>query len=274
MTSAANPPPAAGAASAAPTAPVCTWHVRLVYHYREAGPQGSRDKQVLLNLEAPLLCTGSGEQLHLAPAGRPQVRGRAHLTGSVPHPGGPPQLRDTYDKALAWPAANAAGALAASIEVPAPSFVGEGYATQVLVSGLALGTQQSGVVDFDAAARQAAAGTQRAPQAVIDPDPAPDRLDLALYFDPLPGTPSDPAGAIAQVPQRSAEALKVPGGEAALAFKGHLYGAQTHDNGDGSFSICYQRSLVLQPVSLDIDFCGWLTRAGQDWIPEHFPQSD
>jgi len=270
-----------GAAAAAPAwtpavadAP-CTWHVRLAYHYREAGLQGTRDTQVLLNLEAPLLCAGSGTPARFAPGAAVAVRGRARLTGNVPHAGGPPQLRDTYDKTLAWPAVDAAGALLASIELPAPSFVGEGYATQVNVSGLALGTQQSAVADPAAAARDAAAaGKQRALQAAIDPASASDRLDLALYFDPLPGTPSDPAGAIAQVPQRTAEALNVPGGEAALAYKGHLYGARTNYNADGSYSICYQRSLALPPAALDVDFCGWLTRAGQDWVPEHLPQLD
>jgi hypothetical protein len=260
---------------AAPPDTACTWHVRLVYHYREAGLQGARDTQVRFNLEAPLLCSGSGAQLRLAPAGPETIHGRAHLTGNVPHPSGPPEVRDTYDRYIGWPDAAAAVAVVSAIEVPAPSVVGEGFATRVTIAGTAVGTQQSAITDAVAAARDAAAGGDpRALHAVIDPAEPADRLDLALFFDPLPGTPSDPTGAIAQVPQRTAEALKVPGGEAALAFKGHLFGAQTHYNSDGTISIRYQRSLALAPAALDVDFCGWLTRAGQDWVPEHLPASD
>ncbi len=253
----------------------CTWHVRLVYHYREAGPQGTRDTQLQLSLDAPLRCTGSGAQLHLAPAGRERARGRARLSGNVPHAGGPPDKRDIYDAAFTWPAAEGAGAPAPAIEVPGPSFVGDGYATRLTIAGTAAGAPLGTVSDPAAAARDAAAaGDPRALHAVIDPPAAEGRLDVALSFDPLPGTPSDPMGAVAQVPQRTAEALKALGGEAILAFKGHLYGARTRRNPDGSFSIRYQRSFSLAPAALDIDFCGWLTRADPDWVPEDLPLLD
>ena len=255
----------------------CTWHVRLAYHYREAGPNGTRDTQLQLSLEAPLRCTGSGAQLHLAPAGRERARGRARLSGNVPHTGGPPDLRDVYDAAFIWPAEQGAGAPSPApvIELPAPSFVGDGLATRLTITGAAAGAPLGTVRDPAAAARDAAAaGDPRGLHAVIDPPATEGRLDVALTFDPLPGTPSDPMGAVAQVPQRTAEALKALGGEAILAFKGHLYGAQTRRNPDGSFSIRYQRSLALAPAALDIDFCGWLTRSGQDWVPEDLPPLD
>lgn len=260
--------PAPPASAEAP----CTWHVRLVYHYREAGLQGARDTQLQLGLETPLACTGAGAQLTLPRHAGPGIAwGRAHLTGNVPHPGGPATLRDTYDKFLAWPTADAASQPA--IEVPAPSFVGAGHATRITVAGVPVGTQHSGVVDADAPARDAA-GDRRALHAAVDPVGTADRLDLDLYFDPVPGTPADPTGAIAQIPQRTAEALKAPGGEAALALKGHLFGAQTLERDDGAFSIRYQRHLVLAPATLDVDFCGWLTRAGQAWVPDHLPAVD
>jgi len=251
----------------------CTWHVRLRYHYHEAGAQGSRDTQLQLALEAPLRCTDAGTRLRLTPAGPLVARGRAHLTGDVPHPGGPPSLRDTYDKFLAWPATDAAGM--PTIEVPAPSFVGEGQATRVTLGGIPVGAQHIGVSDPDAPARDTAAtGDRRALHAVVEPVGTADRLDLDLLFDPAPGSPADPSGAIAQVPQRTAEALKAPGAEAALAFKGHLFGAQTIDRGDGTFSIRYRRRLALAPAALDVDFCGWLTRAGQAWEPDPLPPVD
>jgi hypothetical protein len=106
---------------------------------------------------------------------------------------------------------------------------------------------------------------------VLDPVGRTDRLDLVLFFDPLPGQPADRLGEIAQVPLRTRAALSALGGEAVLAFKGHLFGATTAYASDGNFSICYQRHLALAPAALDVDYCGWLTRDGQSWQPARLP---
>ena len=100
-------------------------------------------------------------------------------------------------------------------------------------------------------------------------DDAP--LHLELYFDPLPGEPSDPAGALARIPERTRAALAAAGGEAALALRGHFFGAQTQTTADGDFSVCYRKTLALAPTRLEVDFCGWLTRGARPWAPENLP---
>jgi hypothetical protein len=250
----------------------CTWHVQLAYHYRDSGPQGRHETQLALATDTPLRCAGSGATTVLTPDGATQARGSAHVTGDSPHAGGPPGTRDIVDKRAHWPAPGAPADRLPAIEAPAPSFVGTGFGTKVTIAGALAGEELIGIAPRDGpAVEPAGAGTGRGPYTVLDAAPATDRLDIALYFDPAPGTPSDPNGALAQVPQRTREALAVLGGEAALALKGHLFGAQTTYTPEGNFSICYRRSLALAPAALDIDYCGWLTRAGQDWTPAHLP---
>jgi hypothetical protein len=263
---------AAGAAPAGVSP--CTWHVRLNYHYRDAGPLGEHDTQVLLALEAPLRCAGSGTETILIPGGAVLAQGRAHVHRNVPHAGGPPTARDISDKQAIWPAAADARGPAPGIEPPAPSFVGTGYGTKVIVAGALTGTQRDAVSDAIAAPAPAPAPGARELTTALEPEADPDRLQLELFFDPLPGTPSDAAGALAHVPERTREALAAPGGEAALAIKGHLFGAQTQTTDAGDFSICYQRKLVLAPATVDVDFCGWLTRGTQYWEPARLPATE
>jgi hypothetical protein len=260
---------AAGNAPAPPAA--CVWHVRLAYHYRDSGPQGRHETRIALQTETPLRCSGSGPQTVLAPDGPTLAQGSARITGDSAHAGGPPGTRDIYDKHVIWPAAGPGP----DVEAPSPSFVGTGLGTKVTVAGALAGEEQRGVAAPGPVAQEpAGAGGQRVPYTVLDAAAGTDHLDIALYFDPLPGTPSDPNGELGQVPQRTREALAVLGGEAALALKGHLFGAQTTFTGEGDFSICYRRSLALAPAALDIDYCGWLTRAGRDWAPERLPPLD
>jgi hypothetical protein len=261
---------AAGAAPAGVSP--CTWHVRLNYHYRDAGPLGEHDTQVLLALEAPLRCAGSGAETILIPGGAVLARGRARVHRDVPHAGGPPAARDISDKQAIWPAAADAQGPAPGIEPPAPSFVGTGYGTKIIVAGGLSGTQRTAVRDAAAVPVPSPAPGARELTTALEPEADPDRLQLELFFDPLPGTPSDAAGALAHVPERTREALAAPGGEAALAIKGHLFGAQTQTTDAGDFSIRYQRKLVLAPANVDIDFCAWLTRGTQYWEPAHLPE--
>jgi len=266
---------AAAPAQGAPADAPCTWHVRLLYRYHDAGPQGAHDADVTLALDTPMRCRGSGAATVLTPDGPATVRGGAHRTGSAPHAGGATGLVDTYDKAARWPAPDDAGAPPARSEGPAPSYVGAGFGTMVAIAAPLAGVEQRGVVALRPevpGATPAAAGT--APYAALDPPGPTDRLDLVLYFDPLPGPPADPLGELAQVPQRTREALAALGGEAALALKGHLFGATTTYNADGAFSICYRRDLALAPARLAVDYCGWLTRPGLDWAPARLPPVD
>jgi hypothetical protein len=262
----------AAAWGAPPVGEPCTWHVQLAYHYHDSGPQGAHDTQAFLTLQAPLRCVGSGAETALSPDGSPAARGSARVTGDIPHSGGVPGTRDTYDKRLHWPAPGASQDFMPSVEVPSPSFVGTGFGTKVTLAGKLTGEARTAIAGADRGdADPSPSGGNRGPYTVLDTPSNTDRLDIALYFDPLPGTPSDPNGELGRVPQRTREALGVLGGEAALALKGHLFGAQTTYTSDGSFSICYRHNLVLAPAAVDIDFCGWLTRAGHDWTPTRLP---
>ena len=55
------------------------------------------------------------------------------------------------------------------------------------------------------------------------------------------------------------------------ATRAGFFGAITSYTPDGNFSICYQRTLVLAPAKVDVDYCGWLTREGKTWEPPHLP---
>jgi hypothetical protein len=258
--------PAAWAAP--PGVTPCVWHVRLDYHYRDAGTSGAHDTRVLLALDTPMRCAGSGLQTIVIPGGPALARGSVHVHRNVPHPGADPALRDISDKTAAWPAASGP---APAAEAPEPSFVGTGFGARLVVDAAPAGPVRSGVAE---AAGAAPAGAARGLTTQIDPPAEAGPLHLELFFDPAPGEPADPAGALARVPERTREALAAPGGEAALALKGHFFGALTQTTGDGDFSVCYRRTLALAPTNLDVDFCGWLTRGPSDWSPPHLPAVD
>jgi hypothetical protein len=252
------------ARAAPPGLAPCVWHVRLDYHYSDAGAAGESDKRVLLALEAPMRCAGSGMETIAIPDGPVLATGRARVHRDVPHPDGATTERDIIDSEAAWPAPHDGADAAPGVEAPAPSFVGEGFGTKVIIAAALSGTERRALrAAPPAPATQGARGLTTA----IEPEGDPNRLQLELFLDPAPGTPSDPSGALARVPERTREALAAPGGEAALALKGHLFGAQTQITGEGDFSIFYQRTLELSPARLAVDYCGWLTRGAHDWKP-------
>jgi len=266
------PAPAAAAPdeadAAGPGESACLWHTRVNFHYRDESPLGYHDTRVSLSLETPLWCAGTGPATVLRETGRAQTaRGFADASGSISMSSDQGALRDTYDKHVRWPATGTD--LTPAAPPPIPSQVGEGYGVAVNIIGTLRGVEHyhqagpaSPTID------EAQARSSRGVFTQLSPDGDTDRLDLDLYLDP---SPAPAAGTSDSAVQIARAALAQPEGEAMLALSGRLLGARTLYTSDGSFSVCYQRTLRSGVATVDVDYCGWLTRGASQWTPARLP---
>ena len=254
--------------AAGPGESACLWHTRVNYHYRDESPIGYHDTRVSLSLETPLWCAGTGPATELRATGQAQTaRGFADVSGSITMSSDQGALRDTYDKHVRWPATGAE--LTPAAPPPTPSQVGAGYSVGVNIIGTLVGVEhyhQAGVASptIDEPQARSSRGVFTQPL----PDGSADRLDLDLYLDP---SPAPAAGTSDSAVQHARDALALPQGEALLAASGRLLGARTVYTSDGSFSVCYQRSLQSSAATVDVDYCGWLTRGVSQWTPARLP---
>ena len=203
------------------------------------------------------------------------VSATGHVTATG-HASDGAKVDETYQKSANAPGASSSGALSVSLTPPRPSFAGPGLSSDITISGTLKGVARAviqGQATQDRVSLAQPIHTSAGDGASGDP------LQISLKFDASPGTPS--AQPATGLPDHLRDALNKPNGELGLALGGLFLGAQPVIGPGSRVSVCYTRKLSGQggvessgTVTIDIDYCGWLSTKDDNWVPRNLPAAD
>jgi hypothetical protein len=189
-------------------------------------------------------------------------------------------LEESYQKSAHSPAPASAGSIKVELELPHPSYVGQGVGTEVTISGSLQGAARS-VINRGGTSRTE--NHVAAAQPIFthrgDPDEA-DSYSVTLRFDPNPGKPS--GAEVADLSKEIRDSLSLPNGELGLAIRGTFLGSALSSSADGRPAICYARKFSGESVAgeikgsvvVEVSYCGWFTTGADKWEPKTLSPAD
>jgi hypothetical protein len=260
--------------AAGPAEIVGTWHARVAYQIRSVGPRSfALQTQAFVAAEQPARCQVDGQGIDCEAEGDVSASGHVYATG---HASDGAKVEETYQKSANAPGASSAGTLDVSLTPARPSSVGQGLSSEITISGMLKGVARAVI---QGAATQDRVSLAQPIHTTAGDAAGGDPLQISLKFDASPGTPS--AQPATGLPDHLRDALGRPNGELGLAMGGLFLGAQPAIGPGGRVSVCFTRKLSGQggaqsegTVTIEVDYCGWLTAKGDTWAPKNLPAAD
>ena len=258
------------------------WHARLMYHARNVSPALGRNYDVLVFAvaEMPVRCQQDDGHPSCEEHGHVTSSGHVYATGHALVRVDDKSIEENYDQGLHWSTTAPGTDSAVSLGPATPSKVGPGISSLITVHGTLTGVAQTvytgtaqGTVRTNEVSLARPELTRRGPG-------DEERFGLSLTFDPNPGpswmTVNDGA------PEAARRLINLPNGEYVAASPGNigmLFGASTEVGPGGRHSQCLVRMLQSQNPddglpTIEVHYCGWLTRPGDPWTPPRLPPAD
>jgi len=261
------------------------WHARLMYHVRNVSPGLGRnfDTLVFAAAEMPVRCRQDDGHPACEGSGNVISSGHVYATGHALNRVDDKSIEETYDQAMHWNPATPSIDSSVSLRPATPSKVGPGISSLITVQGTLTGIAQT-VYTGTAQGTIRAKEVSLARPAMTRRGPGGEEVfGVTLSFDPSPGpswmTVNDGA------PEAARRLINLTNGEylaASAEDSGMLFGAATDRGPGGRHSHCLVRMLQFQDPkypdsglpTIEVHYCGWLTRPGDSWAPPQLPPTD